>query len=92
MSLCQETNWTLSAGARLMQHQSCFRVGVSFDPVHHFILQAENVLLERDMHIKIADYGFSNEFVAGQKLDTFCGSPPYAAPELFMGRIQWTFL
>jgi len=48
-----------------------------FDP------QAENLLLDGDMNIKIADFGFSNEFKLGSKLDTFCGSPPYAAPELF---------
>lgn len=48
-----------------------------------FFLQAENLLLDSDMNIKIADFGFSNEFTPGSKLDTFCGSPPYAAPELF---------
>jgi len=52
----------------------------------HRDLKAENLLLDADMNIKIADYGFSNEFVPGNKLDTFCGSPPYAAPELFQGK------
>ncbi|XP_028828637.1 serine/threonine-protein kinase MARK1 isoform X3 [Denticeps clupeoides] len=52
----------------------------------HRDLKAENLLLDADMNIKIADFGFSNEFTIGSKLDTFCGSPPYAAPELFQGK------
>ncbi|KAJ8007796.1 hypothetical protein DPEC_G00097910 [Dallia pectoralis] len=58
-------------------HQKC---------IVHRDLKAENLLLDADMNIKIADFGFSNEFVMGSKLDTFCGSPPYAAPELFQGK------
>ncbi|XP_041131553.1 MAP/microtubule affinity-regulating kinase 3-like isoform X4 [Polyodon spathula] len=52
----------------------------------HRDLKAENLLLDADMNIKIADFGFSNKFTLGNKLDTFCGSPPYAAPELFQGK------
>lgn len=52
----------------------------------HRDLKAENLLLDQDMNIKIADFGFSNEYSFENKLDTFCGSPPYAAPELFQGR------
>eukprot|EP00127_Corallochytrium_limacisporum_P004237 Clim_evm182s157 gene=Clim_evmTU182s157 len=54
--------------------------------VIHRDLKAENLLFDKDMNIKIADFGFGNTFTPGTKLDTFCGSPPYAAPELFQGR------
>ncbi|KAJ3205049.1 Serine/threonine-protein kinase par-1 [Entophlyctis luteolus] len=48
--------------------------------------RAENLLLDSNLDIKIADFGFSNHFDPEGKLDTFCGSPPYAAPELFQGK------
>ncbi|VDP77817.1 unnamed protein product [Echinostoma caproni] len=47
---------------------------------------AENLLLDEDYNIKLADFGFSNFYDGENKLDTFCGSPPYAAPELFQGQ------
>ncbi|XP_028967419.1 serine/threonine-protein kinase SIK3 [Galendromus occidentalis] len=52
----------------------------------HRDLKAENLLLDQDMNIKIADFGFSNFYTPGAPLGTWCGSPPYAAPELFEGR------
>lgn len=54
--------------------------------VVHRDLKAENLLLDSEMNIKIADFGFSNHFEPGKSLSTWCGSPPYAAPELFEGK------
>lgn len=44
------------------------------------------MLLDANMNIKIADFGFSNYFTPGEQLATWCGSPPYAAPEVFEGK------
>ncbi|KAE9544842.1 hypothetical protein AGLY_000384 [Aphis glycines] len=54
--------------------------------VVHRDLKAENLLLDANMNIKIADFGFSNYFTPGEQLATWCGSPPYAAPEVFEGK------
>lgn len=32
------------------------------------------------------DFGFGNFYNAGEPLSTWCGSPPYAAPEVFEGK------
>ncbi|XP_051529817.1 serine/threonine-protein kinase SIK2-like [Myxocyprinus asiaticus] len=52
----------------------------------HRDLKAENLLLDAHMNIKIADFGFGNFFRPGEPLTTWCGSPPYAAPEVFEGQ------
>ncbi|XP_063225951.1 uncharacterized protein LOC134532876 isoform X2 [Bacillus rossius redtenbacheri] len=52
--------------------------------VVHRDLKMENVLLdEQKKHIKIVDFGLSNLWDARTRLSTNCGSPEYAAPELF---------
>ncbi|XP_069491773.1 serine/threonine-protein kinase SIK1 [Ambystoma mexicanum] len=52
----------------------------------HRDLKTENLLLDSNMNIKIADFGFGNFYKSGEPLSTWCGSPPYAAPEVFEGK------
>ncbi|XP_067421373.1 serine/threonine-protein kinase SIK2 isoform X1 [Emydura macquarii macquarii] len=52
----------------------------------HRDLKAENLLLDNNMNIKIADFGFGNFYKSDEPLTTWCGSPPYAAPEVFEGQ------
>ncbi|XP_043100236.1 serine/threonine-protein kinase SIK1-like isoform X2 [Puntigrus tetrazona] len=52
----------------------------------HRDLKAENLLLDSNRNIKLADFGFGNFYVPGVSLSTWCGSPPYAAPEVFEGK------
>ncbi|XP_061049841.1 serine/threonine-protein kinase SIK1 isoform X2 [Eubalaena glacialis] len=52
----------------------------------HRDLKTENLLLDGNMDIKLADFGFGNFYKPGEPLSTWCGSPPYAAPEVFEGK------
>eukprot|EP00038_Savillea_parva_P019353 m.27275 g.27275 ORF g.27275 m.27275 type:complete len:445 (+) comp4394_c0_seq2:170-1504(+) len=54
----------------------------------HRDLKLENILLDSEGMIKLADFGFAGFYdtTGRQRLSEFCGSPPYAAPEIFIGR------
>jgi len=53
----------------------------------HRDLKPENLLLDHNMHVKIADFGLSNMMLDGEFLRTSCGSPNYAAPEVISGKL-----
>ncbi|XP_051516454.1 NUAK family SNF1-like kinase 1 [Myxocyprinus asiaticus] len=53
--------------------------------VVHRDIKLENILLDKDLNVKLADFGLSNHYTRDHFLDTFCGSPLYASPEIING-------
>ncbi|XP_074662116.1 RAC-gamma serine/threonine-protein kinase-like [Tubulanus polymorphus] len=45
-------------------------------------LKLENILLDKDGHIKITDFGLGEEISYGTSTEILCGTPEYLAPEV----------
>lgn len=52
----------------------------------HRDLKPENLLLDEKNNIKIADFGMASLQPMGSMLETSCGSPHYACPEVIRVR------
>ena len=50
-------------------------------------MKPENILLDREGHIKLIDFGFSKQLadLRRDRVRTNCGTPAYAAPEVLIG-------
>ncbi|XP_030627263.1 cGMP-dependent protein kinase 2 [Chanos chanos] len=49
-------------------------------------LKPENLLLDGEGYVKMADFGFAKKIGLGKKTWTFCGTPEYVAPEVIMNK------
>ncbi len=72
------------AEAALMFTEMASSIGyIHSKMIVHRDIKPENFLLDKGRHIKLSDFGFCNTREEGRFVFTPCGSPTYAAPEIY---------
>nr|XP_057906396.1 serine/threonine-protein kinase N1-like isoform X2 [Doryrhamphus excisus] len=71
---------------RAVFYSACVVMGLQFLHEHKIVyrdLKLDNLLLDRDGFVKIADFGLCKEGMGyGDRTSTFCGTPEFLAPEV----------
>lgn len=52
--------------------------------VCHRDIKLENILIDKSLNLKIIDFGFALCSPPERKIDIFCGTPSYMAPEIVL--------
>lgn len=79
---------------RLSEDETCFffyQIINGIEYIHskgiaHRDLKPENLLIGKNQILKIIDFGLSNFYDGQKRLETPCGSPCYASPEMVKGK------
>jgi|TARA_B100001142_G_scaffold289008_1_gene305517 serine/threonine protein kinase len=67
-------------------YAACVVLAFQYLQAKHYVyrdLKPENLLIDRNGFLKIADFGFAKRLLPGEKTYTLCGTPEYMSPELY---------
>lgn len=77
-----EPSWLPCCKPGLLLHSHCPSAAVHYQKIIHRDIKPSNLLVGEDGHVKIADFGVSNEFKGADALLTnTVGTPAFMAPE-----------